>query len=366
MSFLRIKDGINLGSLAADPGTAQKGDIYFNTSTNKLKQYNGTAWENIASEGYVTTQLGSYVPTSEKGAANGVATLGADGKLTNGQIPAIAITDTFVVASEVAMLALTAQTGDVAVRTDLNKSFILAANDPTVLANWQELLSPASPVLSVNGQTGAVTLVTDDIAEDGSPVNLWFTDARAKAAAVADSITDGITDVAPSQNAVFDALALKLANVVEDTTPQLGGDLDVNNKAIEDAANPILIAPTSSVRRATQAAKANFVEEQYIHSTTLLASQTDAVIAALTFAHATYQGIEISYSMKEATSNNVRIGTLRIVSNGTAVAVNDMFADTADLGVSFSAAVNGANVEVKYTSDTNDCTARMDVKKFLV
>jgi hypothetical protein len=37
------------------------------------------------------------------------------------------------------------------------------------------------------------------------------TAAAAKAAAVADSIADGVTDVAPSQNAVFDALALKLS-----------------------------------------------------------------------------------------------------------------------------------------------------------
>lgn len=36
--------------------------------------------------------------------------------------------------------------------------------------------------------------------------------AAAKAAAVADSITDAITDVAPSQNAVFDALALKISS----------------------------------------------------------------------------------------------------------------------------------------------------------
>ena len=37
-------------------------------------------------------------------------------------------------------------------------------------------------VTSVNGDTGAVTLVTDDIAEDGSPTNLWFTTARARGA----------------------------------------------------------------------------------------------------------------------------------------------------------------------------------------
>lgn len=71
---------------------------------------------------------------------------------------------------------------------------------------------PASvgAVQSVNTKTGAVVLQTDDIAEAVSPTNKWFTDARAKAAAVGDAIADGVTDKAPSQNAVYDALALKL------------------------------------------------------------------------------------------------------------------------------------------------------------
>jgi len=42
-------------------------------------------------------------------------------------------------------------------------------------------------VTSVNTLTGAVVLVTDDIAEDGSPVNLWFTNARARSAVSATS-----------------------------------------------------------------------------------------------------------------------------------------------------------------------------------
>ncbi len=62
-------------------------------------------------------------------------------------------------------------------------------------------------VTSVNSQIGAVVLDTDDISE--GTTNKYFTDTRAKAAAVADLITDGVTDVAPSQNAVYDALALK-------------------------------------------------------------------------------------------------------------------------------------------------------------
>lgn len=92
------------------------------------------------------------------GAANGIAQLDASGKLIAGQLPALAITDTYVVANEAAMLALTCEQGDVAVRTDISKSFILTAAPASTLGNWQELLTPASPVQSVNGQTGVVTI----------------------------------------------------------------------------------------------------------------------------------------------------------------------------------------------------------------
>jgi hypothetical protein len=57
------------------------------------------------------------------------------------------------------MLALSnAQEGDVAVRTDLNKSIILKTTGYSTLANWQELLTPTDAVTSVNGSTGAVTV----------------------------------------------------------------------------------------------------------------------------------------------------------------------------------------------------------------
>lgn len=71
----------------------------------------------------------------------------------------LTITDVFVVNSQAAMLALSsAQTGDVAIRTDLNKSFILSDYNYGTLSSWKELLSPPDAVTSVDGQTGTVTL----------------------------------------------------------------------------------------------------------------------------------------------------------------------------------------------------------------
>ena len=95
---------------------------------------------------------------SQKGAVNGIAELDGNGLVPTHHLPALAITTTQVVNSQSAMLALTAQIGDVAVRTDVNKSFILTATPATTLANWQELLTPTDAVLSVDGSTGAVSL----------------------------------------------------------------------------------------------------------------------------------------------------------------------------------------------------------------
>ena len=109
----------------------------------------------------------NYIST-QKGANNGIATLDAGGKIPTSELPAIAISETFVVANESAMLALTAQTGDIAIRTDVNKSFILTASPASTLGNWQELLAPLDSVTSVDGNTGAVDLsgIYVDVAGD--------------------------------------------------------------------------------------------------------------------------------------------------------------------------------------------------------
>ena len=97
---------------------------------------------------------------SQKGIANGIAPLDTNGKVPFDHIPATAIAEVFVVSSQSAMLALSAGIGDIAIRSDLNKSFILRETPATTLGNWNELLTPTDAVLSVDGLTGAVDLST--------------------------------------------------------------------------------------------------------------------------------------------------------------------------------------------------------------
>lgn len=103
-----------------------------------------------------------FVPTSALG--SNVATL-TGGVLPVGQLPALAINEVLTAGSQAAMLALAAQRGDVAVRTDFtpDRTYQLAADDPTVLANWVHIASLGN-INSVNGVgTGDVVLAASDV-----------------------------------------------------------------------------------------------------------------------------------------------------------------------------------------------------------
>jgi len=100
---------------------------------------------------------------SEKGQASGYASLDSGGKVPSSELPALSLTNIYTVSDEASQLALGAVEGDVAVRTDLNKSYVHNGGSAATMADWTELLTPTDAVLSVAGKTGAVTLVQGDI-----------------------------------------------------------------------------------------------------------------------------------------------------------------------------------------------------------
>ena len=92
------------------------------------------------------------------------ADLDGDGKLSASQLPALAITEFLgTPASQSAMLALSGQRGDWCVRTDRGTQWILVSDNPAVIGSWREMVTPAAPVSSVAGRTGAVTLSRADV-----------------------------------------------------------------------------------------------------------------------------------------------------------------------------------------------------------
>lgn len=107
--------------------------------------------------------LGTAASKNTGTASGQIPILGTGGKLDDLVIPKIAISETSVANTQAAMLALDAEIGDICVRTDLSKTYILKQEPANTLANWQELLNPDSPVQSVAGKTGVVTLTKGDV-----------------------------------------------------------------------------------------------------------------------------------------------------------------------------------------------------------
>ena len=96
--------------------------------------------------------------------ANQLVKTDGSGKLLPNLLPPLAITDTFVVNSQAAMLALNlAERGDVAVRTDLNKSFILQTDPYSTLSNWVELLTPSAESDPIFTASPAFSITNPDL-----------------------------------------------------------------------------------------------------------------------------------------------------------------------------------------------------------
>lgn len=161
--------------------------------------------------------ISTAIQSSEKGANNGVATLDAGGKIPVSQLPSAVMTYEGTWDASTNTPTLEDGTGDagmvylttVAGTVDFGSGPITFAVGDWAVYNgsiWQKSTN-SNAVVSVNGQTGVVSLDSDDI-DEGS-TNLYFTDGRARTAVITQTITDDDTTHAPSGDAVFEALALK-------------------------------------------------------------------------------------------------------------------------------------------------------------
>lgn len=214
---------------------ASTGDLLISTSgALYIKKDNGssTNWDVVIDEASLATQLASYIPTSEKAAALGVATLDAGGKVPTSQLPNSvmdykgnwdASTNTPTLADGVG------SAGDVYVTSvagtqNLGSGNITFAVGDWVVYNgtvWQKSVN-SNAVASVNGFTGAVVLDTDDIAEGTA---LYFTDERAQ-----DAVGSMVTN------------SSKVSLTYVDGTPSLTADIVSNSLVNADINSSAAIA----------------------------------------------------------------------------------------------------------------------------
>ena len=98
--------------------------------------------------------------------------------LTN--LPATAITSVQTAVSQVAMLALTTEEGDVVVRSDESKTYMHNGGTAGTMADFTLLATPTDAVSSVDGATGVITLNHDNLAGFVANEHIdWSTDQGA-------------------------------------------------------------------------------------------------------------------------------------------------------------------------------------------
>ena len=139
--------------------------------------------------------------------SNKVVLLDSNNKISTSVLPAITMNNVFVLSTANAtkndiatdsVISTDAVKGDVVIVTAESKTYILKDTDATVVTNWEELLSPADGVLSVNGKTGsAITIDANDLAGgtlDAARLPAFTGDATSTAGSSALTLsTTGVT-----------------------------------------------------------------------------------------------------------------------------------------------------------------------------
>lgn len=203
---------------------------------------------NIKTE--VRTAFQTYLPViktvtnakedlANKGAANGYASLGADGKIPVGQLPNITINEFLgEAASEAEMLAFVGERGDWCNRTDEGFDYILIADDPSLAGSWRALTtSAAADKVSLTGDetiAGVKTFSSFPITPSSAPTteyqiaNKKYVDDAIVAAGGGASTLDALTDVDVSTVAPTNGQVL----TYNDTAGQWEPDDAVSTEAI--------------------------------------------------------------------------------------------------------------------------------------
>lgn len=224
------------------------------------------------------------------------------GVIPTSQLPALAINDIFTVASQAAMLALTAQRGDMAIRTDTSSTYVLAVDDPTTLANWKVLPTPSgSAITSVNGQTsGAIVLGKAD-------VGLGNVDNTADSAKPISTATQSALNAkAPLDSPTF-------TGTVAGVTKAMVGLSAVDNTA--DSAKPVSTAQQAALDAKLSTSAAG-------NSSVFMKGST-GVVGGVAFA----QGATASALVQRTSTGDVTVNT---TPTATTDATSKAYVDTAD------------------------------------
>lgn len=391
-NFQKISDGVQLALLptASRPSSPVNGMIYYDSTLNQFQKYENGSWSTFAS--------GSVAA----GTAHRLALYAASGS---------SVTDTDVQNSQNLNVAIASQpTRSAAILYTIPNpgdavtaaNFVLSEGAQTINGNktfGNDVI--VSGNLTVNGSLTTInttnTTITDALItlnkgggaasgsntgfeiEESASITGYFKTTVARTgyqfkAPASAGVATLIMPAASWSYTLPEKTGTIMLQVIDDTAPQLGGNLDVNGHAIVSASNgniPIAPQGTGRVQRSNAGSLSRYRDEGYIDAIAL-SSSTTAVASSLTFDTTIFKAQEVEYTIVEATSNKRRQGKLSVVVDGangvaaTGISLIDTANETADVGVSWAAAMNGNNLELSYTTTgSNAKTMQVLVKRFL-
>jgi hypothetical protein len=258
--------------------------------------------------------ISDYIPTTQKAAALGVATLDSSTKVPISQIPdsvigALSYQGTWNASTNTPTLTSSVGTKgyyyvvSVAGSTNLNGTTDWLVGDWAVYNGtiWQKIDNTDS-VTSVNGLTGAVVLTTTNVAEG---TNLYYTDARARASVSAGT---GI-----SYNST--------TGVITNSSPSLGGDV---------------VGPASATDNAI--ARFDTTTGKLLQNSVVTVGDTGAVSGVTTLSAST----SVTTPIVQATNS----GGLALKNSGGTTQMSVGAGGGDNMSISVSTNINGTNAQI--------------------
>lgn len=238
-------DGIEANATADQTDAEIRAAVEAATDSNVFTDADHTKLDGVEASADVTDTTNVVAALS---AGTGVS-ISAGGEIA---VTAVALTTVQTAADQTAHLALTAQEGDVVVRSDENKSYVHNGGSAGDMTDYTLLATPTDAVLSVAGNTGAVTAAQIKTAYEGEADTNAFTDADhtkldgIEASATADQTDAEIraaVEAATDSNVFTDADHTKLdgieasADVTDATNVAAAGAIMSSSVTVEADSN---------------------------------------------------------------------------------------------------------------------------------
>jgi hypothetical protein len=259
--------------------------------------------------------------TLQKGANNGICELDTNGLVPTNHLPSLAITDVHVVANATERNALVAQEGDVAIQTDDSSSWIYGGSA------WIAF-GVSGAVTVVNGQTGEVSLDTNNIPEGST--NKYFSDTLARTAAVVNSTDNNETNQAASVAAMksYVLASAGAVNSVNSVSP-VAGDVSLTTDNLTEGSTNLYYTNTRFDNRLTTKTTDNLSEgsSNLYYTSTRVNSAFDTRLATKTTDNLA-EGTTNKYFSDTLARNAFSAGTGITITTGQIATTITQYTDT--------------------------------------